>query len=301
MSHALLWHNPYYGKIWGRGWNGTTNNKNDIEKGTLFQSQWDYAIKNDPEIVFVDGFNEWIAQKNIMNPDTAPEVYFADAVNMEFSRDTEPMKGGYGDNFLMQLMANISNFKGIGDKSLYGPFNGDWSRAASFSDFGKDNMARNHKAAWGGKVYRQNAGRVNIQNIWMAHDKDSLHVLVKCEKEIGQINDASHMNLFIGTGAPSLKGWEGYEYVINRSVAGSIDALDADFNLTQVGKCYIKIEANVMYMVIPFETLGITSNNFSIYFKLADSVKQADSIEDYYVSGQSLPMGRTSFSYSGAR
>lgn len=301
MSHALLWHDPYYGKIWGRGWNGVSNNKNDIQKGTLFQSQWDYAIKNDPEIVFIDGFNEWIAQKNIMNPDIAPEVYFADAVDMEFSRDTEPMKGGYGDNFLMQMMANVRAFKGIGDKTLYTVFEGDWSRAASYSDFGSDNSSRNYKAAWGRTVYKQAAGRVNIQNVWMAHDREALHLVVKCQNDIGELTDASHMNIFIGTGTPSLKGWEGYEYVINRSGAGSIDKLGKDFSLSRSGSCEIKIEGNVMYVVIPLESLGITSNNFSVYFKLADSVEHPSDIMDYYVSGQSFPMGRISLSYNGAR
>lgn len=56
-----------------------------------------------------------------------------------------------------------------------------------------------------------------------------------------------------------------------------------------------------MYAVIPLESLGITSNNFSVYFKLADSVEHPSDIMDYYVSGQSFPMGRISLSYNGAR
>ncbi len=301
MSHALLWPNPYYNRIKGRGWNGSANIKSNIEKGTFFQSQWDYAIENDPEIVFIDGFNEWIAQKNVMNPDTAPEVFFADAVNMEFSRDTEPMKGGYGDNFLMQLSANIRKFKGINGSVSYDAFDGDWSRAASYCDFGSNNSGRSYKAAWGRTIYKQDAGRVNIQNIWMAHDSSNLHVLIKCQNAIGERSDASWMNLFIGTGEPSVKGWEGYEYVINRSHNGSIDALSSDFSVKYQGNCGIKVQDDLMYMVIPLKTLGINDSEFTLYFKVADHIEYSEDINDYYVSGQSVPMGRTSFFYSGKR
>lgn len=85
MSHAVLYEDVYSGRMWGRGWNGLRNEPNGVERGNFFQSQWDYAIENDPEIAFIDGWNEWIAQKLVLNPDTHPEVYFADAFNMEFS------------------------------------------------------------------------------------------------------------------------------------------------------------------------------------------------------------------------
>lgn len=301
MSHALLWPNPYYNKNWGRGWNGSANVKQNINKGTLYQSQWDYAIENDPEIIFIDCFNEWIAQKNIMNPDTAPEVYFADAVNMEFSRDIEPMKGGYSDNFLMQTVANVRAFKGVIGKKVYRSFNGDWSKAASYSDFGSDNSARSHRAAWSRIMYKQAAGRVNIQSIWMTHDSKNLHVLIKCENAVGDYIDPSWMNIFIGIGDPSYKGWEGYDYVINRSHKGSIDSLNSDFSLNYKGDCGIKVQDNLLYAVIPLSSLGIRGSEFSLYFKVADSIDNPSDISDYYVSGQSLPMGRTSFLYSGKR
>lgn len=37
---------------------------------------------------------------------------FNDLFNCAFSRDAEMMKGGYGDNYYMQIARNVRNFKG---------------------------------------------------------------------------------------------------------------------------------------------------------------------------------------------
>lgn len=38
---------------------------------------------------------------------------FNDAFNCAFSRDAEMMKGGYGDNYYMQIARNVREFSGI--------------------------------------------------------------------------------------------------------------------------------------------------------------------------------------------
>lgn len=299
MSHALLYEDIFRSRIWGRGWNGAVNDKNGIEEGTFFQSQWDYAIENDPEIAFVDGWNEWIAQKNIMNPDTYPEVYFADAVDIEFSRDCEPMKGGYGDNYLMQMAENIRRFKGTASTASYSAADRiDWKRAAVYRDFGSDNSARSSYSSWGRIKYVQQAGRVNIQEIRVLHDETKIYFRITAQNDIGERFGRNWMNLFIGTGEVALKGWEGYEFVINRSGQGSIDRLNPDFTAERAGTCTVKVDGNTMYITAERAALGLTGS-FSLYFKAADSVENPQDISDYYVSGQSVPMGRFSFWYKG--
>lgn len=299
MSHALSWAGIFRTKIRGRGWNGRTNDKSGVAQGLFYASQWDYAVENDPEIVFIDGFNEWIAQKLVMNPDTSPEVFFADAVNEEFSRDIEPMKGGSGDNYLLQTVQNVRRFKSTGEAKVYPAASGaDWSRAKSYYDFGSDNSARKSRAAWGGKTYRQEAGRVNVQKIELVHDEKNLYFRITAQQDIGDRTGTEWMNLFIGTGEPALKGWEGYEYVLNRASEGGVSRLSSDFSLTDAGKAEVSVQGKEMYITLSRELLGL-AGEFSLYFKLADSVEKPEDITDYYVSGQSLPMGRFSFSYRG--
>ena len=44
--------------------------------------------------------------------------------------------------------------------------------------------------------------------------------------------------------------------------------------------------------------MGIKKDDFTLYFKVADSIEKEDDIMDYYVSGDSVPMGRLVFTYS---
>ncbi len=39
--------------------------------------------------------------------------FFVDQYNMEFNRGIQPMKGGYTDNYYMQMAQNIRRYKGI--------------------------------------------------------------------------------------------------------------------------------------------------------------------------------------------
>ena len=43
----------------------------------------------------------------------AGETFFVDLYAQEFSRDIEPMRGGYGDNYYWQMVANIRRYKGV--------------------------------------------------------------------------------------------------------------------------------------------------------------------------------------------
>ena len=66
-----------------------------------------------PKFVFVTGWNEWVAQRfSSFAGYTAPTI-FVDLFSQEFSRDIEPMKGGYGDNYYFQLVNYIRKYKGV--------------------------------------------------------------------------------------------------------------------------------------------------------------------------------------------
>ena len=71
------------------------------------------ANKDKVDNVFVTGWNEWIAIKLDLG-DGKP--WFVDCATEEFSRDIEPMKGGYEDAFYLQLCDNIRRYKGKHDE-----------------------------------------------------------------------------------------------------------------------------------------------------------------------------------------
>ena len=81
-----------------------------VNRGDNFQEQWKRAFELDPPFVMVTGWNEWMAGRWVRpeNP-----LVFVDQYGEEFSRDIEPMKGGHGDNYYWQLIANVRHYKGV--------------------------------------------------------------------------------------------------------------------------------------------------------------------------------------------
>jgi leader peptidase (prepilin peptidase)/N-methyltransferase len=78
--------------------------------GYNFAEQWERALETDPPYVFVTGWNEWIAGRWQGTPERP--LNFVDCADIEFSRDIEPMKGGYFDNYYMQLIYYVRKYKG---------------------------------------------------------------------------------------------------------------------------------------------------------------------------------------------
>ena len=98
------------------------NGQNDPDpdawkKGYNFAEQFDRAIETDPPIVLVTGWNEWIAGYWSGTPDRP--VMFVDAANYEYSRDLEMMRGGYFDNYFMQLVSYVRKYKGTAETPVY--------------------------------------------------------------------------------------------------------------------------------------------------------------------------------------
>ncbi len=299
-------------KNFGRGWSVTEerNITEDAEKGTYFQSNWDTAIEADTDMIFVTGWNEWVASKFEYNGEYA----LVDLCNDEFSRDAEMMKGGYEDNFFMQLCENIKRYKNtdVGEARVKTvdvniPMIEDtteWNKVkAVFKATGRDNSPRSYIGCIPAITYSQPAARNNIYEIRVTENETHLYFYIKTDDVIAkrQDDDSGWMNIFIGTGDLSLKGWNGYEYVINRGAKDgktTVEKLNSDFTAESVGEGFCYMAGNILQVKIPKEALGITGRA-NIYFKVADGIEHPEDITDYYVSGRSVPMGRLSFRYIG--
>ena len=91
-------------------WLGKTV-KNPTHYGIYFQERWDEALAANPEFLYINDWNEWTAGKYQPGGPTKKTMwlgrenpfYFVDQYNMEFNRGIQPMKGGYTDNYYMQM------------------------------------------------------------------------------------------------------------------------------------------------------------------------------------------------------
>ena len=198
---------------WGRGWDVHTkqNIAEDVDRGTFFQSQWDHTLTINPDVISIGGWNEWIAYKQPYEG----EYMLCDAVNKEFSRDIEPMKGGYQDAFYIQMIQNIRKYKGVSDltspsKSVSIDITARISQWDSI-EYVQKNIDDTYpmRDSYGGAQtirYTQAAPINKLQEIKVTHDDNYLYFYIKCKDDINIDNGKDNsMNLFIGIGDPSLK------------------------------------------------------------------------------------------------
>lgn len=91
------------------------NGKNDYTEnaylyGYNFAEQFERALEADPPVVLITGWNEWIAGH--WNGTSERPVMFVDTASPEYSRDIEMMRGGYFDNYYLQMISYIRRYKG---------------------------------------------------------------------------------------------------------------------------------------------------------------------------------------------
>jgi hypothetical protein len=293
---------------WGRGWDPflKANISANVDRGTFFQLQWDHALQVNPDIVFIGGWNEWIAIKQPWGD----EYMLCDAANKEFSRDIEPMKEGYRDAFFIQLIQNVRKYKGVWGAMPEGEVRTIDLHAGVKQWSGIKNAYLNSDTKMPGRDaygaaqtvrYTQPPPRNKVQEIRVCHDEANVYFMIRSEADITS-NDGSGswMNVLLGSGRPALKGWEGYEYRVGRlshDGTSSVDKLAKDFHSTPVGTAEYRVSGSILQLKIPRKSIGLDSSCEQFYFKVADGVKHPEDIMDYYVSGMALPLGRLSFVY----
>lgn len=281
--------------------------ENGVMEGTYFQACWDQIIEESPDTVFLVAWNFWTAIKQSY----MGEYMLCDTATLEYSLSIEMANGTYGDNYYLQMIENMRDYKFTGEAQAYeaqtidisGSYEQWYDVSAVYRQMGKKAIRRVGASVDNSITYRTSYPDNNIQEVRIAHDDSNIYFMIRTEEAISARNEADNwMNLFIGTGEPSAKGWNGYEYVLNRSgsdTATDIVKLNADFTGEVVGQAEMKINENFMFISVPRELIGMNQQD-SFYFKMADSVAEMDDIMDYYVTGSVLPLGRLSYEYNMA-
>ena len=163
----------------------------DPGAGHFFAEQWRRALEVDPEFVFITGWNEWVAMRftdgkarMIMGePVEKGDTYFVDQYNAEFSRDIEPMRGGFGDNYYYQMVDGIRRYKGAAAPPvdtlqhairIDGNF-ADWDAVQTvFYDHAGDALQRDHPGWGGAGGYVDTSARTDLLEARVARVGDSL-------------------------------------------------------------------------------------------------------------------------------
>ncbi|MGM9642088.1 MAG: hypothetical protein ACI3XI_02650, partial [Eubacteriales bacterium] len=263
--------------------------------GYNFAEQFERALEADPPIVLVTGWNEWIAG-NWGGPPERP-VGFVDCANYEYSRDIEMMRGGYFDNYFMQLVSYVRKYKGVAETPV-NPMCTD----AVYDSFSDGDFSR-HAEGQGGVIYDNHTQRNAIERIVVGHCEKmiafDIHTKLPLTDPLGA---GSWMKLYINT-----TGGTGYDFVVNhttqrdgRTTLARVRDKGECLEATDIADLTYKLEGNVLKLVVPRAALGLEHDNFTFWFKAADSTVEYTSIEDFYDKGDVAPLGRLNFVYRGA-
>ena len=307
----------------GRGFDFTdfTNKSWNVPSGTNFAQQFQtvfnsndpthplYDEENEVNNVFITGFNEWIAVKQI---DQQGNPFWCDTFNEEYSRDIEMCKNGYGDNYYLELLelnrqyayeeAKHYNYNlntiDITDTSLEG-----WNKVkTNFKDFEGDALSRNFISADQTHYLTNDTNRNDIVKTSITHDANNLYVKVETKDALTDRDpsDMTFMNVMINTKKNPNDNFMGFDYVINRSQNGdkcSIERLKKGFETSKVDETRINISNNVMQLEIPLKSLGLSKEECNISLKVSDHVEEQENELAYYVDGDSAPIGRLGYDY----
>ena len=277
--------------------------------GYNFAEQFDRAIETDPPIVLVTGWNEWIAGYWSGIPERP--VMFVDAANYEYSRDIEMMRGGYFDNYFMQLVSYVRKYKGTDATPVYPAVKSvdvEWRRSFTDSpavyDCFLDGDMHRHAEGQGGMIYANFTQRNVMDKIGVMHDKDSIAFTIRTKDLISDpLGAGSWMKIFL-----NVEGGQSYQYVLNHhtrkdgtTTLGKIVGEGDDLKCVDVPDLLLNYEVrgDVMRISVPRKVIGLDHDNFTLWFKVADSREKYRSIEDFYDKGDVAPLGRLNFVYHG--
>jgi len=296
------------GRARGRSFHGgrVDDRPESYRYGFNFQEQWKRALELDPEVVFITGWNEWIAMQ--LNREKGPPI-FCDQFNLEFSRDAEMMKNGYGDSYYMQMAASIRRFKGLerhpgipAGKSiaLSGSF-GQWDEVTPvYRDHALDTLPRDFPGC-GKTHYRVRSGRNDLRVLKVTRDRKNIYFYAETGQDITPRADPGWMWLLIGVQGSRAPDWEGFNFIVNRTVSGpgitSVEVCKGGWKWRPAGTASYRVEGRQMHIAIPRTLLGVQGDPLAMEFKWVDNMQRPGDILDLYVNGDAAPGGRFRYRY----
>ncbi len=279
--------------------------------GLNFQAQFDYAIESEAEFILVTGWNEWVAQRQYSDDGS---VIFVDTASMEFSRDAEMMRGGYFDNYYMQLIFNVQRVKGTAPvivQDARQPINvtGNFDQwddvVVTYSDPSGDTVDRNAQG-FGHQTLTNTTGRNDIVSAKVTGDTKNLYFYAQTANDISMFDkNSSWMQLYVNADADASTGWYGYDYIVNykaedtfTTTVAQYNGQDNSFSFKKIGEVSYRVKDNEIMIAVPLELLGI-ENYYAVEleFKWADSTTTYNEMEDFYCDGDAAPLGRLNYVY----
>ena len=290
----------------------------DAPKGLFFQEQWNVALKNSAPILLVTGWNEWTASVwetpgvvFLGRKTEKGQGHIVDEFNMDFNRDLEPMKGGYGDNYYWQFVANMRRYKGMArPEAVSAPKSiklagseSQWKGVApSYIDTVHDIADRDWDGCTPHTHYSDTSSRNDIVAAKVARDKNSVTFHVSTAAPITHPDGKSWMLLLIDSDSNPATGWHGYDLLVNRTRSGKNCSVERyagpGWVWRKVDDAPFAVSGSGLSVAISRKLLQTTSDEaLKFDFKWADNIPEQPEIMDFYSKGDVAPDTRFNYRY----
>ncbi len=285
--------------------------------GIYFQERWDEALAANPEFLYINDWNEWTAGK--YQPDegkTMPWLgrqspfFFVDQYNSEFNRCIHPMKGGYTDNYYMQMAQNIRKYKGVRPVPVqrgYTPIRIDgkfeeWKAIDNeFRDTRGDTFHRD-AIGYAGERYINNSGRNDIITGKVAFGKKNISFYAETAGEITSPDDKNWMLLLIDADNNPATGWYGYDFLINKKILNKKTSTLMRYNpgdrenpWTEIAALNMRVSGTELELQLPRTLLGLTGNDLTFDFKWSDNPEMLNDPCSFALHGDTAPNRRFNY------
>ena len=287
--------------------------------GIYFQQRWDEAIQGNPEFLYLNDWNEWTAGKyppadggttKFMRRNST--YFFVDQYNAEFNRTIQPMKGGYTDNYYMQMAENIRRYKGVrptlevlGMHSMKvdGNFE-DWAGVQpEYRDTVGDTFHRDYDG-YGGLHYTNDTGRNDIITSKVAVDRTKLYFYVETKEALTPHTGTNWMLLLIDADLNPGTGWYGYDYLINWRVVDEKTTTIMRYtpgapngSWVEVAHLNYRYSGKALEMAVPRKLLGLSGDAFTFDFHWCDNPSDLKDPISLCTSGDSAPNRRFNYRF----
>ena len=165
--------------------------------------------------------------------------------------------------------------------------------------------------------YTEHSGRNDIVGAKVARDDAFVYFMVECANSITPYTDALWMTLYIDC-TENGKGWNGYDYVVNKTAPSAnravLERFTGDgYGSEKVAEIAYRVEGKRLMMAVP--RTALKADGGTLKFTWTDNVHdEADTglqgtdgrwkysrfsgdIMDFYISGDVAPGGRFRFQY----
>lgn len=291
--------------------------------GIYFQERWDEALQVDPAFLYINDWNEWTAGKYVAGKAPGSDLpgpttflgrenpfYFVDQYNAEFNRTIQPMKGGYTDNYYMQMAQNIRRYKGAraipkhnGYRKIKidGTFS-DWDNVKIEYRDTKGDVTHRDYNGYGGNHYINNSGRNDILRSKVAVDKNNIYFYVETASNLTNSSDSNWMLLFIDADNNSTTGWYGYDFVINKNIIDNKTTELMKYEIEtnkwiKVETLRYRVKENKMELKVNRKLLGCHKDKFIFDFKWADNISDLKDPISFCINGDSAPNRRFNYRF----